>query len=354
MTSAQPDRPANQTVHAKPLDPALIPIVLHNHAGLQVEILPYGATIRSIRLDGRELTLCHPQISDYIENNGFLGSSVGRYANRIAAGLLQFGDEIRPLETAGGAHCLHGGHGFSHRPWQVQQQSSDELLLFLHSVDGDCGFPGDLSVWQQIRLQGTEVQISFRATTNSSTVISLTNHCYFNLDGDADITSHQLQIDAEAFLPVDAGLIPTGQLQSVAGSAFDFREPTLIARQLAVADPQLALTGGFDHCYIFPQQLDEAQAIQQSQQRPVLQKMARLSSPKSHISLTVSSTLPGLQFYGGHGLTAPFRPKQGLCLEAQNWPDAPNRPDFPSALLVAGQIWQHQIVYAFGREHSFE
>jgi aldose 1-epimerase len=326
-------------------DLGLTPIILQNQAGLRVEVLPYGATIRSIQLDGQELTLQHPQISDYIENNGYLGSTVGRYANRIAGGLLRFGAEVCQLETAGGEHCLHGGKGFSHRLWQVQQQSADELLLFLHSADGDCGFPGDLSVWQQIRLEGTALQIQFRASTNSSTVVSLTNHCYFNLDGSAEISGHQLQIDADAFLPVDVSLIPTGLRQAVADTAFDFRQATSIAQQLAVADPQLRQTGGFDHCYLFPPQLGEPQ--------PELQQMAILSSPLSKISLTVSSTLPGLQFYVGHALSAPFSPRQGLCLEAQNWPDAPNRPDFPSALLVAGQIWQHQIVYAFGRDHSF-
>lgn len=323
----------------------LEPIILQSPAGLRVEVLPYGATIRSIQLDGQELTLQHPQIYDYIENNGYLGSTVGRYANRIAGGLLRFGAETRQLETAGGEHCLHGGKGFSHRPWQVQQQSADELLLFLHSADGDSGFPGDLSVWQQIRLEGTALQIQFRASTSSSTVVSLTNHCYFNLDGSADISGHQLQIFADSFLPVDASLIPTGQRQALADTAFDFRQPTSIARQLAMADPQLRQTGGFDHCYVFPPQLGE--------QQPELKPMAILCSSLSNISLTVCSTLPGLQFYAGHGLTAPFSPRQGLCLEAQHWPDAPNRPDFPSAVLNAGQIWQHQIVYAFGRDHSF-
>lgn len=354
MQSSLPDVSFNLSSSSRISNPVMTPLILQNQAGLRVEVLAYGATIRSIQLDGRELTLCHPQIDDYIKNDGFLGSTIGRYANRIAGGLLRFGAEIRQLETAGGEHCLHGGKGFSHRPWQVLQQSADELLLFLHSADGDCGFPGDLSVWQKIRLQGTALQIQFRATTNSSTVISLTNHCYFNLDGSAGIDGHQLQIFADSFLPVDGSLIPTGQRQAVAETAFDFRQPTSIARQLAEADPQLRQTGGFDHCYLFPPQLGGSETHEQNQPLPVLQQMAILSSPLSNISLTVSSTLPGLQFYAGHGLTAPFMPRQGLCLEAQYWPDAPNRPDFPSALLVAGQIWQQQIVYAFGRDHSFE
>lgn len=342
----------------------LVPVILQSPAGLRLEVLPYGATFRSIQLEGQELTLCHPQLSDYLENNGYLGSTVGRYANRIAGGLLSFEAKVYQLETAGGEHCLHGGKGFSHRLWQVQQQSATELVLFLHSPDGDCGFPGDLSVWQHIRLEGTTVHIQFRATTTSRTVLSLTNHCYFNLDGSADIRNHQLQIHSDRFLPVDASLIPTGQQRSVKDTVFDFRQPMHIGRQLASADPQLGQTGGFDHCYVFPvgpatdqsavQQPMRAADQHQNPQPAVLQQMATLTSSLSNISLTVSSTLPGLQFYSGHGLTAPFSPHQGLCLEAQHWPDAPNRPDFPSALLVAGQIWQQQIVYAFHKASGFE
>ena len=356
MTSLSADLSADVYAPASLQDLGLVPIILQNEAGLRVEVLPYGATLRSIQLDGQELTLCHPQMTDYLENSGYLGSTVGRYANRIAGGLLQFGNEVLPLETAGGEHCLHGGKGFSHQRWQVQQQSSVEVLLFLFSADGDCGFPGDLSVWQKIRLQDTAVHIEFKATTTSRTVLSLTNHCYFNLDGSADICGHQLQIFSDAMLPVDASLIPTGQRQKVAGSAFDFREAKVIGQQLAMTDPQLLLTGGFDHCYLFPPQPLAVQDFTQhlAQNPPVLKPMARLSAAHSPLSLTVSSTLPGLQFYSGHGLGSPFTPNQGLCLEAQYWPDAPNRPDFPSTLLVAGDIWQQQIVYAFSKAHHFE
>lgn len=355
---------AEVTTQASMQDKGLVPVVLQSPAGLRVEVLPHGATFRSIQLDGQELTLCHPQLSDYLENNGYLGSTVGRYANRIAGGLLSFDAKVYPLETAGGEHCLHGGKGFSHRLWQVQQQSATELVLFLHSPDGDCGFPGDLSVWQHIRLEGTAVHIQFRASTTSRTVLSLTNHCYFNLDGSADIRNHQLQIHSDRFLPVDASLIPTGQLQSVQNTVFDFRHPTHIGRQLLSADPQLVQAGGFDHCYVFPAQpvtveSSDRQPIQAPDHHPlpqpaVLQHMATLTSSLSDISLTLSSTFPGMQFYAGHGLTAPFSPHQGLCLEAQQWPDAPNRADFPSALLVAGQIWQQQIVYAFHKASGFE
>lgn len=320
-------------------DQALTPLVLENAAGLRVEILPFGATIISIQLHGQDLTLRHPAMLDYLDNPGYLGATIGRYANRLAGGRLLFGGQVHQLPT-GGEHCLHGGEGFSHSVWQVQQQQPQQVLLFLHSAEGDSGFPGDLSVWQEISLQDTTLLISFRASTTSATVVSLTNHCYFNLDGSADVSGHRLQIHADEFLPVDATLIPTGERRQVADTVFDFRQPQLIAAKLDSADQQLALAGGFDHCYLFGPSVVG------------LQDMAVLTSAQSNISLTVSSTLPGIQFYAGHGLTAPLRPGQGLCLEAQFWPDSPNHPDFPSTLLQAGQVWQHQIQYRFAHEHS--
>jgi len=315
----------------------LIALVLQNDAGLRLEILPWGATVISIQLHGRELTLRHQRLEDYLFNDGYLGATIGRYANRLANGQLKLDDQSWQLDTAGGDHCLHGGRGFSHQCWQVIRHDVDAIELFLHSPDGDSGFPGDLSVWQQISLVGTEVRFSFRATTHSATVVSLTNHCYFNLDGSPDTRAHQLQLFSQQFLPVAADLIPTGEVQDVTGSAFDFRHPVTIAANLAKTDPQLLLVGGFDHCFVFA---DDAGTL-----RP----MATLSSAISGIRLTVSSTQPGLQFYGGHALSAPFLSRQGLCLEAQNWPDAPNRSGFPNAVLRHGDVYQQQIVYAFSQ-----
>lgn len=320
---------------------AFEPLVLQSSGGLRVEVLPHGATINSIQFEGRELTLGHAHYSDYKKNNGYLGATIGRYANRIAKGQFQFGGRLICLDTAGDKHCLHGGQGFSHRCWQVLRQQADEVELFLHSPDGDSGFPGDVSVWQTITLADNELKISFRATTETSTLISLTNHCYFNLDGSADITNHLLQIHAEQFLPISADLIPTGERRKVEGSCFDFRQSSKIADKLSQHDPQLIPPGGFDHCFIFETPAEE------------LRRMATLSSSLSNISLTVSSTMPGLQFYAGQALSAPFRPNQALCLEAQYWPDSPNQQHFPSALLVKDQIYQHQIVYAFSKLQAF-
>lgn len=321
---------------------AFTPLVLQSNSGLRIEVLPFGATINSIQFEGQELTLRHANYTDYQQNHGYLGATIGRYANRIAKGRLYFGDRLVVLDTAGEEHCLHGGNGFSHRCWQVLRHQTDEVELLLHSPDGDSGFPGNLSVWQTITLINNELKISFRATTQSSTLVSLTNHCYFNLDGSQDITHHLLQIYAEQFLPVTPDLIPTGETRKVEGTAFDFCQPSKIADKLSLPDPQLLQAGGFDHCFIFDAPGDE------------LYPMATLSSSLSNISMTVSSTMPGLQFYSGQALTAPFRPSQALCLEAQYWPDSPNQKNFPSTLLVRDQIYQHQIVYAFAKFQGFE
>lgn len=320
---------------------AFAPLVLQSNSGLRIEVLPFGATISSIQFEGQELTLGHANYTDYQHNDGYLGATIGRYANRISNGRFYFGDKLVVLDTGADQHCLHGGNGFSHRCWQVLRHQVDEVELLLRSPDGDSGFPGDLSVWQTIRLTGNELHISFRATTQSSTLVNLTNHCYFNLDGSQDITHHHLQIHAEQFLPVTSDLIPTGERRKVAGSAFDFRQSSTIADKLSLADPQLLQAGGFDHCFIFETQSNE------------LCPMATLSSSLSALSLTVSSTMPGLQFYSGQSLAAPFRPSQALCLEAQFWPDSPNQKSFPSTLLLRDQIYQHQIVYAFSKFQGF-
>lgn len=324
------------------VDPAFVPLVLQSNSGLRVEVLPFGATISSIQLEGQELTLRHANYTDYQQNQGYLGATIGRYSNRIANGRLYFGDRLVVLDTAGDQHCLHGGNGFSHRYWQVLRHQADEVELFLYSPDGDCGFPGDLSVWQTITLKNNELKISFRASTQSCTLVSLTNHCYFNLDASQDITHHLLQIHTEQFLPVTADLIPTGERRDVEGSSFDFRQPSKIADKLSISDPQLIHAAGFDHCFIFENPDDE------------LYPMATLSSLLSGITLTVSSTMPGLQFYAGQALSAPFRPNQALCLEAQYWPDSPNQKNFPSVLFAKDQIYQHQIVYAFSKFQSSE
>ncbi|HJS16648.1 MAG TPA: aldose epimerase family protein [Rheinheimera sp.] len=311
---------------------------LNAGTGLEVELLPFGATIRSIRLFGQELTLNYPDPADYQTDEFYLGATAGRVANRIAKGRFELNGVAYQLDCNNGPNHLHGGvAGFNRQLWQVLKQQPDSVQLYLHSADGDQGYPGALQVWQQFRIVDQQLELSFLALSNKDTVLNLTNHCYFNLNNDGtSIENHQLQLTATHYLPTDEHAIPTGDRRAVAGSAFDFIVAKLLGPALQQQDQQLALANGFDHCFIW-QGADAAE----------LKLMALLSSDQSGRQLEVFSTQPGLQLYTGNFLASPFAPRQGICLEAQGWPDAVNQLGFPGTLLKAGELYQQQIVYKF-------
>ncbi len=306
--------------------------------GLEVELLPFGATIRSIRLFGQELTLNYPQATDYQTDEFYLGATAGRVANRIAKGRFELNGVTYQLDCNNGPNHLHGGvAGFNRREWQVLKQQADSVQLYLHSADGDQGYPGALQVWQQFRIVDQQLELSFLALSNKDTVLNLTNHCYFNLNNDGtSIENHQLQLTATHYLPTDEHAIPTGERRAVAGTSFDFGKTKLVGPALQQQDPQLALANGFDHCFIW-----------QGAEAAELKRMALLSSEQSGRQLEVFSTQSGLQLYTGNFLAAPFVSRQGICLEAQGWPDAINQLGFPTTQLKAGELYQQQIVYKF-------
>lgn len=314
------------------------PIALNKGTGLEVELLPFGATIRSIRLFGQELTLNYPQAADYQTDEFYLGATAGRVANRIAKGRFELNGVAYQLDCNNGPNHLHGGvAGFNRQSWQVLKQQSDTVQLYLRSADGDQGYPGAVQVWQQFRIVDKQLELSFLALSTKDTLLNLTNHCYFNLNNDSSsIENHQLQLTAPHYLPTDEHAIPTGERRAVAGTAFDFSKAKLVGPALRQRDQQLALANGFDHCFIW-QEPDAAE----------LKLMAVLSSSQSGRQLEVLSTQPGLQLYTGNFLASPFAPRQGICLEAQGWPDAINQLGFPGTLLKAGELYQQQIVYKF-------
>lgn len=317
---------------------AIQPLQLQSRHGLEVEVLPLGATISAIRFQGQLLTLGYPNPADYQHDSFYLGSTVGRYANRIAHGRCQLNQQPLQLSCNNGPHSLHGGeHGFNRAAWQVQAQTTEQVTLYHCSADGDQGFPGQLHVWLTVQVRDNALHLQFKAHSDRDTLVNLTNHCYFNLNSDgSDISNHQVQIKAEHYLPIDSTGIPLGQLAEVSNTVFDLRQPQELAPLLQQQEQQLLQARGFDHCFVTPQ-TNEAK----------LQWQASVHSPQSGRTLEVLSTQPGIQLYTGNYLAAPFSPRQGLCLEAQNWPDAPNQPHFPSAILVAGQTYQHEIVYRF-------
>lgn len=213
----------------------------------------------------------------------------------------------------------------------------ESISFRLESADGDQGFPGKLeAVVTYTLVDPWRLSIRFRATTDAPTVVNLANHAYFTLHGDATPADrHLLTIHANAFTPVDSGLIPTGEIRSVADSPFDFRAGAPIHSRLAMNDPQLHFCQGFDHNFVL------------SGATGALRPAASLVSPRSGIRLDIRTTQPGLQLYTGQYLNSPFRPGQGLCLETQGFPDAPNQAGFPSTLLRPGEIMEHETEYAF-------
>ena len=318
-------------------------ITLSAGGELEVDVLPYGATVCSIRFAGQELTLKYPQPSQYLTDEFCLGSTPGRVANRITKGRFELNGQQYQLACNNGPNHLHGGEqGFHRQHWQVVKQSAEMTELYLRSEDGDQGYPGTLQVWLQIRVVEQQLELSYLAMSNQDTLVNLTNHCYFNLNHDAvndsgsSIENHSLQISAEHYLPTDANAIPTAELRAVAGTAFDFTVAKTIGPALAQQDEQLQLAHGFDHCYVWPQSAADE-----------LKLMATLQSPQSGRQLQLWSTQPGLQLYTGNFLASPFAPRQGVCLEAQGWPDAVNQPGFPAVVLKAAQLYQHHIVYKF-------
>jgi aldose 1-epimerase len=313
---------------------------LREAGGLSVTILEYGGRIAALEVPvaagARNVVLGFEQLEPYLADHSNLGAITGRFANRIAGGRFTLdGREVR-LPTNSGANTLHGGAvGFASVLWHAEM-SGEELVLSRESPDGDQGFPGNLAVLVRYRLQGADLLIDYEATTQAPTVLNLTNHSYFNLAGAGTIMDHTLSLAAQSYLPVDANLIPTGERRAVAGTPFDFRQPTRIGAGVDADDEQLRLAGGYDHCFVLA---DAARAAPEP--------AARVEA--DGIVMEVLTTEPGLQLYTGNFLAGePFAWRTGLCLETQHFPDSPNRLDFPATLLRPGETFRSRTIYRFG------
>ncbi|MBA6407806.1 MAG: aldose epimerase family protein [Pseudoalteromonas distincta] len=310
-------------------------IQLSDGENLAAEILPFGAIIKSIKFKKQEMTLSVDDPQYYLENPFYLGATVGRYANRIAKGRFNLSGTQYQLEANNGPNSLHGGvKGFNKVLWQVTKQTESEVELYYCSPDGEQGFPGELQVWQTISAKNGELTLHFKAITNKETLVNFTNHCYFNLDGSESINEHLVQINTDRYLPIDTTSIPLNEAALVCGTCFDFSKPAQVGEALSAVHPQLEAGNGFDHCYIFN---DDSS----------LKTMATLTSPHTNVSLTLKSTQPGMQLYTANFVGSPFKARQALCFEAQNWPDAPNRENFPKANLLPAEKYEQVIIYAF-------
>lgn len=326
---------------------------LTNKSGMEVAITDFGGTVVSIKVPDRkgkiaDVVLGYDTPEDYEKDKANFGVTVGRYANRIASGRFSLDGKEFTLAKNNGANHLHGGvRGFSKRLWTAEpvRGKTPSLKLQYVSKDGEEGYPGNLSAQVVFILtDANELKIEYTATTDKKTVVNLTNHTYFNLAESGTILNHQLTLPASRFTPVDAGLIPTGELRPVAGTPFDFRESTAIGARIDQDDEQLKLGKGYDHNWVL-----DADA----KGTPVL--AATLFDPSSGRVVETFTTEPGIQLYTGNFLDGTIHGKGGriyehraaLCLETQHFPDSPNHPDFPSTTLAPGATYHTTTIYKF-------
>lgn len=316
---------------------------VHSPDGLAMSVITLGATLTSLRVPDAhgvpgEVTLCYPTAAELVSkgNPPFFGATVGRFANRIGAGVFTVDGRTCRLECNDGPNHLHGGRaGYATRLWGADTYEDREgfnLRFTLVSADGDQGYPGRLSVTALYTLDGAGgLAFSYEAQTEAPTIVNLTNHTYWNLGGTATVLDHELELNAGLYLESDAALLPTGRLTPVAGTAFDFTSPHAVGDRIG----EVGL--GYDHCYVV-----------EGGGGADLVRVAELHDAASGRHMAVSTTQPGVQLYTGNFLErAGFRKHQALCLETQNYPDSPNRPMFPSPVLRPGQVYRQRTVHRF-------
>jgi aldose 1-epimerase len=332
-------------------------VSLHGAGGFEVAVITFGAAVQALRVPDREgrcadIVLGHDELAPYLADRRFFGATVGRYANRIAGGCFELDGRCIQLPLNDGLNSLHGGpDAFDRRLWRVQALDdgpTPSVTLSHASADGEGGFPGALNARVTYALTGDAAfSIAFEAVTDRPTIVSLTHHGFFNLAGvecGRDVLDHCLTIEADTFLLTDAAGIPSGGPQPVAGTPFDFTDPRLIGERIRDAHEQLRLRRGYDHNFCLRGgQVETPRAI------------ARVEHPASGRVMTLMTDQPGLQFYSGNFLDGSvagkggrlYRQSDAFCLEPQIWPDAPNRPDFPSARLNPGETYRHVSVFQF-------
>lgn len=310
---------------------------------LQAEILTYGGILRRLTLPARgarrDLVLSLSGLDAYINDRAFLGILVGRFGNRIAGARFELDGEEHRLSANEGPNQLHGGKlGFGKRLWRVLDAHSaprHRLLLERTSPAGEEGYPGNLEVTAEFIVDDDELTLRFEARCDRATPLNLTWHPYFNLSGDMarPVDEQLLRMPASRYLPViDSGLIPTGELANVADTPFDFRRSRAVRAPPPSSHPQLAIARGYDHCWV----LDAARDCD-----------AELHSPHSGVTMSIHSERPAIQFYLGQGLPQQHPEMSGVCLEPQDFPNAPNEPRFPAAVLPAGVSYASTFRYRF-------
>lgn len=324
---------------------------LTNAHGIEARVATYGATLVSLKTPDRggqfrNIVLGFDSLEPYLAGVPYYGATVGRYANRIAKAHFTLDGKTYQLAANDGPNSLHGGlKGFDKRVWKAEvlpASRGNGVRLTYVSAAGEEGYPGEVTVHTTYRLDDKDdLWIEYEATATAATPINLANHAYFNLTGDPQVPvlNHLLTLHADRFTPVDATLIPTGELRPVADSPFDFRSPHSIGERINAQDEQLRLGHGYDHNWVI------------NRTAAGLTLAAVLTDPGSGRSLEVRTTQPGIQFYSGNfmsnkpaGSATQFGYRGGLCLETQHFPDSPNQPAFPSTVLRPGQTFAEKTM----------
>lgn len=326
--------------------------VLKNKNGMEVCITNFGGRMVSIMVPDRDgkmqdVVLGFDSIQDYIKYPTDFGATIGRYANRINQGKITVDSVTYQLPQNNYGHCLHGGpRGFQYQVFDARPLGEHSLELTYLSKDGEEGFPGNLTCKVIFTLtDDNAIDIRYSAETDRSTVVNLTNHSYFNLDGNPSLTNsdYLLTIDADAYTPVDSTFMTTGEVASVEGTDMDFRQPTAIGTRINNDFLQLKYGKGYDHNWVLNTRCDDSRAC------------TTLESPRTGIVLDVYTNEPGIQFYAGNFLDGTVTGKKGVvynnraavCLETQKYPDTPNKLEWPSALLKPGEKYDSHCVYKF-------
>ena len=328
---------------------------LSNDAGMDLAITNYGAAVVELCVPDRDgnradVVLGFDSLSGYLAHSEYFGAIIGRYANRIAGGGFSLDNNEHRLTRNEGDNHLHGGtKGFDKALWQSEPDSSHRHVALKHtyfSRDGEEGYPGNLLVNVIYTLTNDNVlTIEYTATTDQPTVVNLSHHSYFNLagDGSGEILKHELMINADLFTPVDRSLMPTGEVKNVRGTALDFTRMTRIGKRIDRNEDQLAHGRGYDHNWILNRRGGQ------------LVLAAKVHEPKCGRTMELYTTEPGLQFYSGNMIGESvmgkaghvYRPRCGLCLEPQHFPDSPNQPQFPATVLKPGDQYRQTSAFKF-------
>lgn len=332
-------------------------ITLRNQSGIEIRVVSYGGTILSLKSPDRtgaqdDIVLGFDAVPTYFEKSPYFGCLIGRYCNRIAKGKFSLDGHAYTLATNNGPNHLHGGNkGWDKVVWKPEPFNDTRgagVKLSYTSVDGEEGYPGTVKADVTYTLtDSNELVVDYHATTDKPTIINLTQHSYFNLAGAkaADILGHELTINADRYTPVDATLIPTGELAPVDGTPFDFRTSTKIGARINDANEQLTRGLGYDHNYVVKRDSGTGLVL-----------AARVVEPQTGRTMEIATTEPGIQFYSGNFLDGTLTGKgrrvyghrSGFCLETQHYPDSPNHPSFPSTTLRPGDEYRSKTVFKFG------